>query len=467
MRYFVKFILLGTALLMTSTLSAQKVYADKVVAVVGNSAILYSEVADRASQIVEERREINYTPERSAENQALEDLLLQKLLYNQAQIDSVSIDNYMSQIGEYVENQVSGMIAKAGSLKELERQQHRQTYEIKDELRGKIEEYYYAQAMMHSVTENEAVTPGEVERTFKKMKKDDLPIIPEQYVYAQITRYPKSSEGAKQRTKERLLEIRERILNGARFDLMARMYSVDPGTALRGGELPPFTKEQFVQPFVDAVSKLQPGQMSGVVETEYGFHLIQLISHEGDTYMARHILLKPVFADSELQQTLEVLDSVVSAIRDGRATFAEAALRESDDAGSRLNNGIVTNLDLMRSRGQFDPSAATTKFPKDQIDPNDYKVLSTLKIGEISAPYIAFDRRGDQWGKVITPVEIIPSHTADIKTDYLALEQISLSEKKQKKFDDWLDGKIATMYVRIDPSFDLSQFDRKAWAARK
>ena len=446
---------------------AQSFTADKVVAVVGNSAILYSDVVKQADEIILERREMNYTPDRSAENEALEALLLQKLLFNQAQIDSVDIGYAQGQIRSYAEEMVNELILQAGSLQKFESQEGRPAFEIKDEIINRLEEYQYAQDMMATVTRDIKVTPGEVERHFRRLTKEELPIIPEQYVYAQITRFPKSSESAKQRTKERLLEIRERILNGARFDMMARMYSVDPGSALKGGELPPMAKNQFDPAFGEALAKLRPGQISGIVESSYGLHIIQLVRMEGDNYVARHILLKPIFSDDELQETLTTLDSIADVIRRGELTFAEAALRESDDAGSRLNGGLVTNIEAMKMNQIANPEAATTKFYKDQVAPADYKELAKLKIGEISPAILSYNAKGDQMGKILSPVEIIPSHRADMNSDYLVLEQMALEEKKMKYFDEWLDKKIQSMYIRIDSSFDTSQFERQAWARKQ
>lgn len=463
---YTKIVLTLLALLGAGKLSAQNFIADKVVAVVGSSAILYSDVIKEADEITIERREMNYTPDRSAENEALESLMLQKLLYNQAQIDSINIDYMMSYITNSAEEMVNQLIVEAGSLQKLEAMEGRPAYEIKDELCSRLSEFHYAQEMMNSVTNTVKITPGEVDRFCKGLAKDELPIIPEQYIYAQITKFPKSSDNAKQRTKERLLDIRERILNGARFDMMARMYSVDPVSAFNGGELPPMLKSQFDPAFGDALSKLRPGQISGIVESTYGFHIIQLKSVEGDTYVARHILLKPIFSDDELQETLVVLDSIANVVRSGELTFAEAALRESDDAGSRLNGGLVTNVDAMKMNGISDAAEATTKFYKDQVAPADYKELAKLKIGEISPAILSYNAKGDQMGKILSPVEIIPSHRADIATDYIVLERMALEEKKMKYFDEWLEEKIKGMYVRIDDSFDTSQFERQAWVKK-
>lgn len=466
-RYISAFLTLLAVCGISTSAVAQSFTADKVVAVVGNSAILYSDVVKQADEILIERREMNYTPDRSAENEALEALLLQKLLFNQAQIDSVDIGYAQGQIRSYAEDMVNELILQAGSLQKFESQEGRPAFEIKDEIINRLEEYQYAQDMMATVTRDINVTPGEVERHFRKLTKEELPIIPEQYVYAQITRFPKSSESAKQRTKERLLEIRERILNGTRFDMMARMYSVDPGSALKGGELPPMAKNQFDPAFGEALAKLRPGQISGIVESSYGLHIIQLVRMEGDNYVARHILLKPIFSDDELQETLTSLDSIADVIRRGELTFAEAALRFSDDAGSRLNGGLVTNIEAMKMNQIANPEAATTKFYKDQVAPADYKELAKLKIGEISPAILSYNAKGDQMGKILSPVEIIPSHRADMSTDYLTLEQMALEEKKMNYFDEWLDKKIQSMYIRIDSSFDLSQFERQAWGKKQ
>ncbi len=463
MRYTKLFLALMLAAGCVTDMMGQAFVADKVVAVVGNSAILYSDVIKQADEITIERREMNYTPERSAENEALEALMLQKLLYNQAQIDSINIDYALSVIREDVDDMVSRLIIEAGSLQALESREGRRAFEIKEELYERLAEFQYAREMMGTVTSGVKVTPGEVERFFKKQSKEELPIIPEQYVYAQITKFPKSSDGAKQRTKERLLEIRERILNGARFDMMARMYSVDPGSALKGGELPPMSKSQFDPAFGDVLSKLRPGQISGIVESSYGFHIIQLVRMEGENYVARHILLKPIFSDDELYETLTILDSIGDVIRNGELTFAEAALRESDDAGTRLNGGLVTNIDAMKMSGNYSASSATTRFFKDQVAPADYKELAKLKIGEISPAVLSYNAKGDQMGKILSPVEIIPSHRADMATDYIVLEQMALEQKKMEYFDEWLEKKIEGMYIRVDDSFDLSQFERQAW----
>ena len=219
--------------------AAQKrqVMLDRVVAVVGGSSILWSEVDEYAGELVEQRRQQGYTSDRDPHDEALEQLLMQKLLFNQALIDSVDVS--YSGIAQRVEAHLQALIDDAGSIAALETKQHMPIFNVREMLRQRYEEQAYAQAMQSSVVGKIKVIPGEVERYYKKTDPDSLPTIPEQYVYAQITRFPASIKEAKQRTKERLLDMRERIIKGqTRFDIMARMYSMD-GSAISGGELDP------------------------------------------------------------------------------------------------------------------------------------------------------------------------------------------------------------------------------------
>ncbi len=443
----------------------QKFVADKVVAVVGNSPILYSDVVKQAEHITAENRSQNYTSPRDPMTEALEVLLEQKLLFNQAQIDSVEITRYMGGIADMVNRNVEQMIEQAGSMKALEEQKRKPLYTIKEDMKKEVEEYYYAVEMRSTIEQQVKVTPGEVDRFYRKIDKDSLPIIPEQYVYAQITKLPKSTELAKQRARERLLEMRQRIINGERFDRLAVMYSVDPGSAMRGGEYDPSPKEQFEEQFANALAKLKPGQVSGVVETSYGFHIIQLIDKPSeDLYHLRHILIKPTYTNEELSETLTVLDSLAGVIRNGDITFEKAALTNSDDEDSRMNGGVVSNQQLLfRYTGSSDPSQTRTRFIKDNLDPDDYRRLSRLKVGEISAPFVGNDIMGNQMGKMLKLVEIVPSHKADLAQDYLDVEQMALQRKQQLHFQKWLNTKIDEMYVRIDPMFKKEDFENQRW----
>lgn len=455
-----RFFIAALTILATTGAFAQQIVADKVVAVVGNSAILYSEVVDFSKQVLQQRRERGYTSDRSAMSEALENLMLQKMLYNQALIDSVEIN--LDGVAENVDRQVDAMIADAGSIAELEAREGKPVFEIKSDLRTNAEEAQYAQMMRMTIMNKVTITPGEVEKYYNSLRTDMLPIVPEQYVYAQITKLPSSTTLAKQRTRERLLEMRERIVGGARFDMLARMYSQDPGSALQGGEMDFMAAESFEKPFGDALTKLQPGQVSGVVETVYGFHIIQLVEKKGNLYKSRHILLRPTFTDAELAEDITMLDSLATEIKEGRITFEEAAKKHSDDKYSKQNGGLVTNHEMLEMYGANDTSYSRTAFYKEELG-RDYPYMHSLKPGDLSAPFQSSDMRGNTLTKLIKLIEVIPAHTAGLANDYLQIEEIALQDKQQREFDKWLNKKISTMYVKIDSSMDTSEFENKAW----
>ncbi len=459
---FILFALLAGAI---STRAQQRFIADKVVAVVGGSPVLYSDVATQARLMTEQYRTQNYTSPREPMVEALEMLLEQKLLYQRAQIDSIGLEGLAPRIAEAVETNTEGMIAEAGSIRALESRMNKPLYTIKEDMRKDLEEFYGAQEMRSWVTSTDRVkvTPGEVDRFFRRIDPDSLPIVPEQYVYAQITRLPRSIELAKQRTRERLLELRRRIIDGERFDRLAVMYSADPGSATRGGEMDPQDRMGFVAPFSEAIEKLQPGQVSGVVETEYGFHIIQLIDRPNGLYHVRHILMKPVYTDDELRETVTFLDSLAGVIRSGEITFADAALRHSDDKASKMNGGVVSNQQLLQRMGNYDPKSTRTRFVKDEIEQWDAVPLIRLKEGEMSPAFIGRDSRMDEMGKMLKLVEVIPAHKANLAEDWLEVEQLALRRKQETTYREWLDAKIDEMYVRIDPMFSPDDFLNKRW----
>ena len=462
-----KGILAAALMLLAAGVVGQRrqVMLDKVVAVVGGSSIVYSEVADYARQLVEQRRQEGYTSDRDPMNEALEALMTQKLLYNQAQIDSVEINS--NDILSQVEDQVQQMVDMEGSISKLEAKQHMAIFNIREILRQRYEEQAYASAMQREVVSKVTVIPGEVERYYKSLSKDSLPTIADQYVYAQITKFPKSMKEAKQRARERLLDMRERVITGkARFDNLARMYSVD-GTALRGGEMDPTPLAGLDEAFAKTLEGMKPGQISEVVESQYGFHIIQLLDKRGQLYHFRHILLRPEYTSDELGETLNQLDSIADLIHKDSITFEKAALRFSDDAASKMNGGIVSNHDILERYQAFDAKLTVTKFLKEDFGRfkslDDYNALNRLKPGEISEAYLTEDMLGNQMAKIVKLVEVIPTHTASLNEDYLRLEEMALQDKQERVFKEWLSKKIDGMYVYISPEFRNGEFENKHW----
>ena len=463
--------LLIAGLTSISPLSAQQrrqVMLDKVVAVVGGSSIFYSDVQGYAEELKLQYQQMGFTSDREPMDEALEALMQQKLLYNQALIDSVQVNT--SDISGRIETYLQALIEKEGGIAELEAKEHMPIYTYREMLHQRYEEQNYAQAMQAEIIGKVTVVPGEVERFYNQIDKDSLPIIGEQYVYAQITMFPPSLKEAQQRTKERLLDMRERVITGqTKFSVLARMYSVD-GSAIHGGEMQPMPSSYFVQPFAEALEKLKPGQVSEIVETEYGFHIIELIDKQNDLYHCRHIVLRPTFTREELMIPAHRLDSIAKQIRCDSISFEEAALAYSDDASSKMNGGIVSNHDILARQGVYDGAKMTaTQFLKEDFGMqggkslDDYNALMRLKVGEISDSFQTNDLMGNQMSKIVKLVKIIPAHVASLDEDYIRLEEMALAEKQERVFNKWLDDKIKSMYIYIDPDFRDCKFKNKNW----
>ena len=269
---------------------------------------------------------------------------------------------------------------------------------------------------------------------------------------------------AKRRVRERLLDMRERIISGkASFATLARMYSED-GSAVRGGELEPMPLDGFVKPFANALEKLKPDQISEVVETEFGFHIIQGIERlPNNTYRCRHILIRPYYTPSELAESDQLLDSLANLIRCDSITFEKAALEHSDDPYSKQNGGLVSNHDILEAQQAYQASLTQTKFYKEYLMPADYNAIRRLKKGEISDAFQTMDLKNNQLSKIIKLIDVIPSHTATLDEDYLMIEEAALEHKKRAEYNKWLTGKIQSMYVRIEPEFREGEWEYEGW----
>ena len=444
----------------------RQVVLDRVVAVVGGSSILYSEVSQMAQQLVEQRRAQGYTSDRDPMNEGLEELMKQKLLYNQALIDSVVV-GADGNIEAQVESMLQQMIAEAGSVKDLEIREHMPLFNYRDIMRQQVKEQYYAQEMRMDIVKNVVVTPGEVERYYNQLTEEEKPLVPEQFVYAHIVRFPASQEEAKRRTRERLLDMRERIISGkSSMAVLARTYSQDPGSAMKGGEYPPGPLTNLTAPFAEALAKLKPGQISEVVESMYGFHIIELIDEpKNGMYHYRHILLKPVYTVEEENEPLKFLDSLSTVIKADSITFEAAAMEFSQDDLTKMNGGLVTNHDLLIRFNANNVKYTATKFRREDFSDKqqDYMNLIRMKEGDVSSAFVTTDINGNVISKIVKMLRIIPTHSASMEEDYVTIEEMALTEKKNGVFDKWMREKIDGLYVHIDPDFREGEFEYDNW----
>lgn len=440
---------------MMTDLSAQKYdgLIDKTVALVGNSVILLSQVESEAMYM----QRMGYVSERDIRCDVLENMMEVKLFYTQAMLDSLAVNPDM--IEAMLNERVDGILSQFGGEEGVVNYFGRPIHELRNQWRDRILEQNLASEMRRSIAGKVGdVTPKEVERFYKRTPKDSLPMLPEQYKISEITLYP-DVEKAALAVRERLLEFRQRVLDGEKFSLLATLYSEDPGSAMRGGELGMSSKSVFWPEFSDAAMALKPGQVSSIVQTPNGFHLIQLISREGDMFNARHILLKPRYTMEDRNSAFIRLDSIRNAILADSITFEQAAKKFSGDPLTRTNGGLVP-----------DAESGSPFIDVDKLKPEEYSVLKDMKAGEISMPFESTDsetRAGISVGntvyKIIRLDEIRPSHAPTFSEDFNILLNMATNQKAADAIDAFIDEKLETTYIVIDPLFQKCVFKRDGW----
>ena len=422
---------------------------DKSVAIVGNEMITLSDVeaqvqALRAQGMPANRCEI------------LENAMQTKLLIAQARVDSLVFDQ--NQANAQLEQYVAEMLTRAGGEEELAGYLGKPLYKLRQEWRTQIEEQTLAQQEQQQIARNiPDLTPYDVKQYLDTVDVAALPVVPIKYQMSQICIYP-DREAAAIAVKERLLSIRERIINGERFATLARLYSEDPGSSRKGGELGMASKTIFWPAFSDAAMSLKPGTISQIVETPDGFHIIEVLEKRGDMFNARHILIRPSYTLADQEKGFHKLDSIRTAILDSTITFEAAARFFSEDPATRTNGGQMA-----------DPNTGSAYFEIDQLKPQDYAAIQDLQIGEISEPIASLDNEGRDGNlvyKIVRLDKIVPAHTATFESDYTELLGTVRQQKTMAAIDSFLDEKIESSYIIIDPLFKDCEFSRKGWSKK-
>lgn len=427
--------------------SAQEEVIDKVLAVVGNNIILQSDVEKQYLQLIAQ----GYDSYGDLKCEVFEEILFQKLLVNQAYHDSIEVTE--SDVDQRVNARLGMIINQAGSESALEEYFNKTMPEIKADLRELLKEQLLTQKMQDKITADIKITPSEVRKHFKKIPQDSLPLINAEMEIAQIVRKPKITDTQIQEVKERLKGFIERVKSGDSFSTLAILYSEDPGSANNGGELGYVSRTDLVPSFAAVAFNLKDSnEVSGIVESDFGYHIIQLIDRKGERINVRHILLTPKIDPMEKKNTMDFLDSVATLVRLDTLTFTEAARRFSTDEESKLSGGMMVN-----------PNTGNTRFEADEIDHYTYYAIKDLKIGEISRPIEIKDQRGKSFYKLLMIKTRTEPHVANLKDDYHFLQEVALADKKQKEVDEWLAKKQSNTYIRIDDSFKNCPFKNKGW----
>ncbi len=427
---------------LLSVKAQQAQVIDQIAALVGRNMILQSDI---------ENQYINYRMQGVIKGSApevkcsiLEDMLFQKLLVAQAEVDSIVVDD--SQVNAELDRRIGTFINQFGSQEKLEQYYNKSITEIKSELFSVIKEQLLAQQVQQQIIADVTVTPSEVKSYFRSLPKDSIPQIKTEYVIQQLVKNPPVSVEEKIRVKEQLLELRKRILKGENFSTLAILYSEDPGSAKKGGELGFYGRGQLYPEFEAVAFKLKEGEVSDIVETEAGYHIIQMIERKGDYVNVRHILLVPKVSPTDLMKARKELDSVALLIRNDSISFDDAVAKFSD--GENKNNGGYL----------INQYTGGTSFEAEQLDPQVSFVVDKLKVGEISNPVpMKTDKQKDAYRILYLKSKTKP-HRANLEEDYPKIQQWALQQKQKQVIDEWVNDKSQSTYVRIGDDFKQCSF---------
>ena len=442
-----KILVLFISVTFSFTISAQDEVIDRIIGVVGDQIILQSDIENQYIQLKARGYRGN---EEKTKCSIFEDQLAQKLLLNQAKVDSIEITE--NQVEMELNRRLQAFINQIGSEKQLEDYYKKSILEIKEDFRELIRNQLLTEEMQRNIAGEITVTPSEVKKFYKRAPKDSLPLINSQIEIRQIVKIPPFSEEAKLEVREKLLNLRKRIINGERFSTLAVLYSEDKGTAIKGGELGFTNKADLVTEFANSAFSLKKGIVSTIVETEFGYHIIKLIDRRNDQVNVRHILMKPKTSPEAKQQAKSFLDSLSRIIRTDSITFMNAARGYSDDPDSRLSGGIIIN-----------PRTGDTKFEMDQLDKEMYYVVKDMKIGEISDPFETIDNKGNLVYKIVSLTSRSKPHTANMENDYKILQELTIQSKQQEYFGNWIMDKQKNTYTRIVDDYQTCIFSNKGW----
>lgn len=426
---------------------SQDKVVDQIVAVVGNNIILKSEI----EEMFRDQQAQGITSEGDMKCEILERFLIDKLLVAEAVIDTdiVVTDN---QINQNLDGRLQQWIAHFGSEKEVENYFKKPIPLLKADLQEVIKNQLYAQQMQSKILKNVTVTPSEVRYYYRNLKEEDIPMIPVQYEYQQITIAPDIDPAEDNRIKALLRDYKKRVEEGTNFAMLAVMYSEAPESRV-GGEIGYLGRAQLDPAYAAAAFNLKEDKVSNVVKSEFGYHIIQLIDRKGEKINTRHILLRPKITPEAQQKASGQLDSIAEAIRKDKIKFDQAAMYFSSDKNSRNNGGVMIN-----------PETLSSRFSVEELDPDVSKVITRMKVNEISDPFQTTDENSKQTVyKIIRLTNLTSGHRANLQEDYQKLAELYLAKKKQDVLNEWISTQQAKTYIRIDNTYANCNFEFKNW----
>lgn len=417
--------------------SAQdKIILDEVIGVIGNEIVTKAEVESKYSGMISQGIEITD----NSRCEVLEEVLFTKMLLNQAKVDSIEVTE--GQVDGEMNRRLRYFISQFGSEEALEKYYDKPISQVKSEMKDALYDQLLVQGMQAELTSGLNVTPAEVETFYNRIPEDSLPLIDAEVEVSQIIKYAPVSRDAKKSVKDRLREFKERVENGEKFSTLAVLYSEDKGSAVRGGEIGFVGRGEVEPEFGAAAFKLKSGQVSPVIETRYGYHIMQMIERRGDRVNVRHILLKPKMDGTGMQKAKQELDSIANLIQKGEFAFETAAKRFTDDEDSRNNGGLLLN-----------PYDASSMIPMDELDPSIFLVIDKMEIGDISE-VVDISTPGSKPGyKLIKLSKRTKPHRASLDTDYQKIKTAAKAEKEQKILQEWVETALKNTYIKLDKKY--------------
>jgi len=440
-------LVLGTIISGQTISNAQDKVVDQIVAVVGSNPILKSDIEQGAIQ----NQAQGVVSQGDPKCEILEQLLEQKLLLAEAELDTMIIvsDN---QINQQMDRRMNYFIENIGSEKEVEKYFNKSIVQLKAEMSETIKEQLKTEQMQAKIIEKVTATPSEVRQFFRQLPSKDIPEIGSQLEYAQITILPAITEKEDLEVKAKLRDFKKRVENGENFATLAIMYSEDPGSSRNGGEMDYVGRAMLDPAFATEAFNLKPNQVSKVVKSEFGYHIIQLIDRKGEKIKCRHILLRPKVDPKELESAKNRIDSIADFIRKGKVTWEQAAFLYSSDKSTRNNAGLVTSQ-----------RTGSSKFEVAELDPDVSKVITAMNIGETSRPFISIDDKQRQVYKIVKLITKSTPHLANLQEDYQKLSEMYLAKKKEEVYRKWIVKQQAKTYIHVDDSYANCNFKLKSW----
>ena len=427
---------------------------DEVIWVVGDEAILKSDVENMRMQAAMEGVKWSGDPDCTIPEQ----IAVQKLFVHQADIDSIEVTD--ADVAQDVEQTISGWLEMVdGSRERLEEYKHQTITEMRNEMRDEFKNRYKVQKMRQKLVEGIAVTPADVRRYFSNLPQDSLPFVQTEVEVQIICQTPRVEEEEINRVKEELREYTDRVNKGeSTFQTLARLYSEDPVSARRGGELGLVGRATLDPAFATVAFNLtDPKKISKIVESEFGYHIIQLVEKRGDKVNVRHILKKPIVSDEAIEKALSRLDSIADDIRAGKFTFEDGASMLSDDKDTRSNKGLMSNSQLQFGR------SITSRFQMQDLPPEVAKVIDTMQVGQISKPFQMINQKEKTVCVIAKLKSRVDGHRANISDDYQVLKEVVLNKRREEFLHKWVVDKIKGVYTRLNDNYRDCKFEYEGW----